>query len=97
MNFLVILKQKTNSPKFSFFLEGDLTLMRAIIEPMREIPFHLSITALFLRLHVLNTLRTRFRVNLHSINTLMSRNFLLETGAISEVQMDCNQLEPTPT
>ena len=37
------------------------------------------------RLYVLIMSRTHFRVNLHSIFAWMSRNSLLETGAISEV------------
>ena len=41
-------------------------------------------------LHVLIMSRTRFRVNPHSIVVWMSRNFLLETGSISEVLSDCN-------
>ena len=38
-------------------------------------------------LHVLIMSCTRFRVNLHSVAALMSRNSLFETGAISELQI----------
>ena len=37
------------------------------------------------RLYVIIMSRTRFRVNLYSIVVGMSMNFLLETGAISQV------------
>ena len=46
-------------------------------------------------LYVLVVLRTRFRVNPHSIVAWMSRNSLLEAGAKSEVTVI--GLEPTTT
>ena len=42
-------------------------------------------------------LRTRFRVNLHSVVAWMSRNSLLETGAIPKVQVTAAGIEPTTT
>ena len=36
-------------------------------------------------LHVIIMSRTHFRVNMHSVVSLMSKNDFLETGAISEV------------
>ena len=47
------------------------------------------------KLYVLIMSRTHFRVNPHSIVAWLSRNSLLETGAISEV--DLTRLEPTTT
>ena len=41
--------------------------------------------------------RTGFRVNPQSIFTGISRNSLLERGAISEVQLTANRLEHTTT
>ena len=41
-------------------------------------------------LHIIIVSRTRFRVNLHSVVTWMSRNPLLQTGAISKVLSDSN-------
>ena len=38
---------------------------------------------------------TVFRMNLHSIVAWMSRNSLLETGAISEVYVTATGFEPT--
>ena len=39
--------------------------------------------------------RTRFRVNPHPIVARMSRYFLLETDAITEVSVTATGLEPT--
>ena len=41
--------------------------------------------------------RTRFRVNVHSIVVWMSRNSLLETGAIAEILVTATGFEPTTT
>ena len=40
---------------------------------------------------------TRFRVNVHSIVVWMSRNSLLETGAIAEILVTATGFEPTTT
>ena len=41
--------------------------------------------------------RTRFRVNPHSVVARMSRDFLLETGVISEVYVTTTVFEPKTT
>ena len=46
-------------------------------------------------LYILITSRPYFRVNSHSIVVQMSRNSLLETGAISEVYVTATGVEPT--
>ena len=43
------------------------------------------IIMIIMRLYIIIMSRRRFRVNLHSIVVSMSRNSLLETGAISEI------------
>ena len=48
-------------------------------------------------LYVPDLSRTRFRMNPHSIVAWMSRNFLLEAGAKSEVWVTATGLEPTTT
>ena len=48
-------------------------------------------------LYVLFMSRTRFRVNPYSIVAWMSRNSLLEAGAISKVWVTANGLEPRTT
>ena len=48
-------------------------------------------------MYVIIMSRTRFRVNLHHIVTSMSRNSLLETGAILEVLVTATGLESTTT
>ena len=48
-------------------------------------------------LYVLIMSLTRFKVNLHSIAGWMSRNSLLEIGAIYEVKVTATVFEPTTT
>ena len=48
-------------------------------------------------LYVLIVSRTGFRVNPHSIFASMSRNSLLQTGAISEVKVTATGIEPSTT
>ena len=48
-------------------------------------------------MYILIMSRTRFRVTPHSIIARMFRNSLLETGAISEVEVTATGLEPTTT
>ena len=46
-------------------------------------------------MYVIIMSRTRFRVNLHFIVASMSRNSLLETGAMSDVLVTTTRFEPT--
>ena len=48
-------------------------------------------------LYVLVMLRTRFRVNPHSIVTWMSRNSLFEAALKSETEVTATGLEPATT
>ena len=75
-NNVVILNKKNYISKMKIALKCRSKFRKLSIEKIKVLNFVL---------YVLIMSRTRFRVNPHSIFACMSRNSLLETGAISEV------------
>ena len=77
------------------FDQNFISVAREIIMIIKLLKDILSVK--FILLYVIVMSRTPFRVNPHFIFPRMSRNSLLETSAISEVEVTATGLQPKTT